>query len=217
MGKEESNLMSLESFVTRKCCKCQSVLPIDSFHRDRRKALGRSYSCKECRNKQVRDSYQRRSIELKKRAREFRKVNPWYCWAYDSIRGHKQKRLGLTVQIDVKWLTELARRTTNCRICGQELLYLNQGRHGRGSSPSLDRINNESVLRPDNVQIICFSCNMTKWQRTMEEFIRYCGSVWWKFGKTLVSKTDQPTRQPRKERRRLVLVCSCHLSGGKPA
>jgi hypothetical protein len=45
------------------------------------------------------------------------------------------------------------------------------------NSPSLDRLDNESVIRRDNILILCYKCNATKRYRTLREFLDYCDVV----------------------------------------
>jgi len=49
------------------------------------------------------------------------------------------------------------------------------------TSPTLDRVNNEDVIRKDNILILCYKCNATKRDRTLEEFVGYCSAVAKKF------------------------------------
>jgi hypothetical protein len=51
----------------------------------------------------------------------------------------------------------------------------------KSNSPSLDRLDNEDVIRKDNILILCYKCDATKRDRTMEEFLSYCGAVVSKF------------------------------------
>lgn len=49
------------------------------------------------------------------------------------------------------------------------------------NSPTLDRLDNESVIRKDNVATLCYRCNATKRERTLKEFLEYCNAVVTKF------------------------------------
>jgi len=44
-------------------------------------------------------------------------------------------------------------------------------------SPTLDRLDNEGVIRNDNILILCYQCNATKRDRTLKEFLDYCRAV----------------------------------------
>ena len=49
--------------------------------------------------------------------------------------------------------------------------------HMHNNSPTLDRLDNEKVIRNDNVLILCYKCNATKRDRTLKEFLDYCRAV----------------------------------------
>jgi hypothetical protein len=48
-------------------------------------------------------------------------------------------------------------------------------------SPTLDRLDNEKVIRSDNILILCYQRNATKRDRTLKEFLDYCWAVAKKF------------------------------------
>ena len=75
-------------------------------------------------------------------------------------------------------LYELASRVDACVFCGCQLDWqLGSKGSMKNNSPTLDRIDNEDVIRRDNILIICYRCNATKRDRTLKEFIDYCQSV----------------------------------------
>jgi hypothetical protein len=41
----------------------------------------------------------------------------------------------------------------------------------------LDRVDNEDVIRSDNILILCYQCNATKRDRTLKESLDYCRAV----------------------------------------
>lgn len=95
--------------------------------------------------------------------------------AGSAIDAHRRKgHITLITKSELKVMFD---KTTQCPICGKEF----SSEYGVGkilnSSPSLDRINNELELRPDNVWVICSECNRTKGQRTMKEFYDYCKMI----------------------------------------
>ena len=47
----------------------------------------------------------------------------------------------------------------------------------KSNNPTLDRFDNEKVIRKGNVVILCYRCNATKRDRSMGEFLLYCNSV----------------------------------------
>ena len=113
---------------------------------------------------------------------------PYFIFARRAIFHHKHR--GYSMKISVLELENLAKITNKCRYCGNELTY-NIGIRTKKNwfdGPSLDRLNNEKEMRLDNIQIICGKCNVTKQDRTHEEFIDYCYKVSNNFvivGKTL--------------------------------
>jgi len=60
--------------------------------------------------------------------------------------------------------------------------------HMHNKSPTLDRLDNEKVIRRDNVLILCYQCNATKRDRTLNEFLDYCRAITAKFA-THISNT----------------------------
>ena len=113
---------------------------------------------------------------------------PYFVFARQAIYHHKHR--GYSMKISISELEELAKITKTCKYCGKELIY-NIGIRNKKNwfdGPSLDRLNNEKEIRLDNIQIICGKCNVTKQDRTNEEFIDYCYKVVNNFviiGKTL--------------------------------
>jgi len=45
----------------------------------------------------------------------------------------------------------------------------------------LDRLDNENVIRSDDVLILCYQCNATKRDRKLNEFLDYCNAFVTKF------------------------------------
>ena len=53
----------------------------------------------------------------------------------------------------------------------------------QSNSPTLDRIENGKLINKNNIMIVCHTCNATKRNRTMVEFVEYCENVVKKFAK----------------------------------
>lgn len=72
----------------------------------------------------------------------------------------------------------MSSKIDSCFICGIQLDW-ELGNKGRthASSPTLDRMDNQNEIRQDNVLILCYSCNATKRDRTLQEFLDYCEAV----------------------------------------
>lgn len=64
--------------------------------------------------------------------------------------------------------------TGECALCGEEFNIYDDDIRKRGS---LDRINNETIITPDNIQWLCYSCNTGKQDMTNEEYIAKCKRI----------------------------------------
>jgi hypothetical protein len=139
-----------------------------------KKLLGGKKICDECKERiKTKDlpAYHRDAT------RKWKEENPVRAWAGHSISAKKHNsKFTLTLTIEEL----MAKAPTHCPLCGCELIYKSKG-IGKSSpincSPSLDRINNELVVRNDNTWVICHKCNTTKSNRTLQEFINYCTKV----------------------------------------
>lgn len=112
-------------------------------------------------------------------SRDWAKNHPHRVWARSSFFGHKIRGCSMNITIDD--LEELARSTTECQYCGIPLEF----KYGAGFnpvSPTLERIDNEDNLSPDNITIVCRRCNTTKGDRDMRAFVQYCKMIADKFG-----------------------------------
>ena len=101
------------------------------------------------------------------------KKNPFVAWAMCS-NGHHRKA-GYIVKITTRELAAMAEKTPMCHYCGTTLDYtLFKGMHLENSATA-DRLNNESILDLNNVQIICLSCNRRKRKRPHLDFLEHLG------------------------------------------
>jgi 5-methylcytosine-specific restriction endonuclease McrA len=101
-------------------------------------------------------------------------------WAQNSIYNHKKN--GFIIKVTTDELEKLAKNSKECSYCGEELNWIwNRGHSSK--NPTLDRVNNEKEIRVDNIEIICRRCNATKYDRSKEEFIKYCEMIVNKFRK----------------------------------
>ena len=76
----------------------------------------------------------------------------------------------------------MALHTEICFICGCQIDWeLGNKGHMHNRSPTLDRLDNEDVIRYDNILILCYKCNATKRDRTLKQFLDYCRAVAAKF------------------------------------
>lgn len=106
----------------------------------------------------------------------YKKKNLTYLeWA--RLRINSKISQGFDVRITKKELALKAEQTTHCPLCGVEFNYLDRKGTTTATAPSLDRINNEHIVTSDNTWIVCYQCNSTKRNRTLQEFIDYCTKV----------------------------------------
>jgi hypothetical protein len=185
---------------TKKCKKCGRLLELSCFLKSKVHLDGHLWVCKDCTH-----AYQarwrktegaistKRKYDLEYRERpgvrnrfrlrvaEYRRNNPHSGWAQGTIMWHK--RGGMKVNVSLAEIVTLAKKSNVCLICGKELRWTqgNGAKKLAHNSPTLDRINNEMELRNDNIQVICYTCNTTKHNRTMKEFVQYCKMVVDKF------------------------------------
>jgi len=98
--------------------------------------------------------------------------NPHRAWAIDTIKHHKYKEYD--IQVDIDGLTEYAKKTVVCEICNCELnwSYGTKGGKCKRNSPTWDRSNNGQIMRLDNTQILCLSCNSKKDTTKLNDYIQ---------------------------------------------
>jgi hypothetical protein len=110
--------------------------------------------------------------------KRYAEEHPFKVWASATLSDHKKK--GIDIHMTTQELEAIAMHVTNCEYCGCKIVYRNKGGQCEQSA-TLDRVNNENVVRFDNIRIVCNSCNATKRTRTFREFIQYCKMVADKF------------------------------------
>lgn len=189
------------------CKRCNVSKPESDFYNDKKSKDGLTRECKDCRKAMAvtyhthivseckycgvelegrrticdscRETLKTRDMAQYHRdaTRKWKDANPLRSWAGHSISCKKMdSRFTVTLTVD-----ELVKKaTTHCPLCGCELNY---GSKGQGKakvescSPSLDRIDNSNIVSNDNTWVICFKCNATKSDRTLQEFIDYCKKI----------------------------------------
>lgn len=112
------------------------------------------------------------ATEIKQQKWNARVSDPQLSWAKKTINTHIRK--GHVVVFSVDELVKIV--PVCCSICDRILVWNHKG-VPQGTSPSLDRINNEKILTLQNIQIVCLRCNATKQNRTQSEFEEYCCMV----------------------------------------
>ena len=90
-------------------------------------------------------------------------------WSETSIKRHKKR--GMCVNIEAHELTELARRTDFCPVCGVHFHwdFKKWNKYEDDKLPTLDRKDNERILHIGNVMILCKRCNGLKGSLTLSE------------------------------------------------
>jgi len=159
------------------CTRCGETKVISEFGISPRYADGFRTWCKECCKEDHKIYYLKNRKKINEKTSKRQKEKPREYWAYSTMCGHRSR--GCVVIVTKEELIALAYSSFNCGICGCLLDWSLIGKNGSpcSSSPSLDRINQENTLTMDNIQIICSKCNVTKNDRTMQEFIDYCTMV----------------------------------------
>ena len=163
--------------LTRVCRKCKEIKIISEYRKESSSAYAFRTECIQCENERSRVYYRDHKDEAREYNQHHRKANSYRYWSYKTRTSHTSA--GYTVLITLEETIKLAQESTHCKIC-RDLLNWNLGEKKQGplsNSPTLDRINQEMVLTTDSVQVICSRCNLTKSNRTMNEFIEYCRLV----------------------------------------
>lgn len=146
------------------------------FGRSKRTKDGLYWWCTPC----ARESqHQRRAADpehYREMGRSSNAADPYRAFARGTIRDHR--RTGCTINFSIDDLVAPARATPDCPICRCALNWdYSKPRRSADDSPTLDRINNNTVLSINDVQVICHSCNRTKSDRTAAEFAEWCRIV----------------------------------------
>jgi len=132
---------------------------------------------KEYHRKYARKYYWKNRDKCVQYIRLWRKHNPIKNWAGRSLSRHKE--WGYNVKVNRDYLEELRRNTKNCCYCNCKL------KSGKkklwAKSPTLDVIDGSKNVTVGNIQVICHRCNMTKQNRTHEQFVDYCSNIVNKF------------------------------------
>lgn len=162
----------------KRCPKCGKMKDEHEFFSKKGDINRTQTYCKPCQtqyDREWREQHRETVRESSKRCykRDIEK-RPNYHWARGTLRQHEKK--GIKIEITPEELEEMADAVRYCPLCGCELKRT-KGYGIRRDTTTLDRINNENVIRRDNILIICDQCNRTKGERTLKEFIDYCKHI----------------------------------------
>jgi hypothetical protein len=113
--------------------------------------------------------YEEHKDELVVKRQKYREVNPIRSWASSTLTSHR--RTGFIVDIVRDELISLAERIEYCPICGVKFDWCGNKGRTLSNSPSLDRLNNGKELNIGNIDIICYRCNVSKRDRTLDELV----------------------------------------------
>ena len=176
---------------TKRCNKCKKEKPLNEFCKRSDSKDKKAHWCKECVSKwgkeyrqkdetkiRINKYYKDNKKEIREYQKEWSKKNRYINWARNTLRSHKTRNY--IVEITINELTKVAKQIHYCPLCNTKLDW-EVGTGFNSNSPTLDRTNNEKILTLSNTQIICHSCNTTKHNRTMKEFIEYCEMIVNKF------------------------------------
>lgn len=195
---------------TKRCSKCNEIKSMNEFYKNKRNKDGLHRWCKKCLKKYCKNNsekikkisrnyYKKNNEKLKQQSNEYYQVNkerinkrkikyrkkyPYGHWVRNTLYKHKIR--GFIINITIEELLQIAEKTKYCSMCGIELdwKYGNKDGKVQSDSPTLDRINNQEILNRNNIWIICYKCNILKRNRTIKEFVNYCGIIWNKFNQT---------------------------------
>lgn len=162
----------------KRCPRCGETKPISEFDKNRANSSGISSWCKTCKYEENRDRKKNNRTKYREidKAHHYKWVDahPHRNWATRSINRHKEQ---FVVEIDLDWLEKKAIETEVCPFCGVDLYYGRGKGYDRTNTPTLERLDNGNIITEQNAIIICYKCNATKSNRTIEEFIAYCKKV----------------------------------------
>ncbi len=162
----------------KKCSKCKLEKDELEFYKDKTNKDGLRYWCIECVKESVNAWGKNNKTVWKNTQKIYRESTPKRRWCTYTLYHHK--RNGFVVNISHDEMCKIVELINNCNICDCELDW-GLGGHKKGktlpNSPTLDRVNNEKIINKNNIMIMCFRCNKTKHDRTIEEFLEYCKMV----------------------------------------
>lgn len=128
-------------------------------------------------NKKVREWYKKNRDTQRTKANLRYLLHTDYrqkMWARATIGNHRKK--GIKVLFSANELLSNIKDIEKCQLCGKKLDWTKKGKLNM-DSPSLDRIDNTNELRLDSIQLVCYQCNTTKGQRSMNDFVEYCKKI----------------------------------------
>lgn len=153
----------------KNCSKCQRELPLEVFHKHKRRKDGLSYECRDCANSRSKAWKTNHPTYQRERTK---KQGMFLSWANNVIYNHRQRKIEILCDADD--LAQKAQSTISCEICQRTLSW---GTVNTDLSPTFDNRDCLSTIRLDQCLILCNQCNRTKSNRTLDEFVIYCHEV----------------------------------------
>ena len=129
----------------KKCYKCQDVLPLTEFNKNKSKRDGYQYKCKECEKKYQKEWYKKN----KKR----------HIW--NSAKNKKRRKKELRIFI------KNIKKQSQCKLCGENCWYClvfhhrdeNDKRFNISNVPNLGYGLNTIKQEMDKCDIVCVNCH----------------------------------------------------------
>lgn len=163
-------------FYMKYCSYCKTLKLKKLFSIDKHQKDGLQTKCKDCQKIMSKEHYKMNKPVYNINRKNYRTEYPIKYWVWSSISSHKRR--GYIINISSKELERIANNTKICKYCGCELKYTyGERKTVKRNSPTLDRIDCEKEINKNNVQIICFKCNVTKQERSHKEFVEYCSNI----------------------------------------
>lgn len=167
----------------KECQACRLLKPETDFNISRGNHTdGLQGYCRNCQAEKFQAFFDANQPSLTAKRQQHRIENHIHSWAWATIYNHRKK--GIEVQFSIQELETKAHDTVHCELCGCHLNWTRGHKYPLPDSPTLDNINQKTTLALKDIRITCFSCNRTKSNRTMTEFVRYCAFIVGKFAGT---------------------------------
>ena len=183
---------------TRTCSHCEESKPLLDYYKDKLSTLGHKSYCKDCQKKKVTDNYWKDSEKKKTYQKTHRKLNLGDVREQDRARYEKDKDKRITLvenQAHIRrarrnqapfepGITRIALRKRdgdNCAYCGVTLNFTRAtGRKFSGNDATIEHrlpLSRGGKHLWNNVALACRDCNMSKNQKTEEEFAEYQAEI----------------------------------------
>ena len=149
----------------KRCSACKIKKPFDCFNKDKAQKDGFNNQCKECQSIRGKKYYQENKEKVSKWMRQYRKDNP------DKIKERNQRRRALKLDqlgyIPDNYLDLLKERDyPDCKYCGTDIIDNYHIDH-------IYPISKGGLHDITNLQLICPTCNMSKGNKSEEEFVKF--------------------------------------------